>query len=69
MIAIGPVGGWPLGWAALAGPASMYWLLVHVSGIPPLEAHMRRSRGQAFATYVERVNAFWPGPQTREVSS
>ena len=26
----------------------MYVLLVHVSGIPPLEAHMLRSRGDAF---------------------
>lgn len=68
VIAIGPVGGWPLGWVALAGPVFMYWLLVHVSGIPPLEAHMWRTRGPAFAAYVERVNAFWPGPQTKEVS-
>jgi steroid 5-alpha reductase family enzyme len=39
----------------------MYWLLVHVSGIPPLEAHMLRSRGVQFRRYQERVNAFWPG--------
>ena len=64
VIAIGPSGAWLWGWAALAGPAFMYWLLVHVSGIPPLEAHMMRSRGAAFAAYVKRVNAFWPGPQT-----
>lgn len=64
VIAIGPAGSWPWGWAALAGPAFMYWLLVHVSGIPPLEAHMRRSRGAAFAAYARRVNAFWPGPQS-----
>jgi steroid 5-alpha reductase family enzyme len=37
-------------------------LLVHVSGIPPLEAHMLRSRGDAFRLYQARVNAFWPGP-------
>jgi steroid 5-alpha reductase family enzyme len=39
----------------------MYWLLVHVSGIPPLEAHMLRSRGDRFRRYQSRVNAFWPG--------
>ncbi|HEV7322204.1 MAG TPA: DUF1295 domain-containing protein [Ensifer sp.] len=65
VIAIGPAGAWSWGWAALVGPAFMYWLLVHVSGIPPLEAHMKRSRGIAFAAYARRVNAFWPGlPRT-----
>jgi steroid 5-alpha reductase family enzyme len=66
VIAIGPAGSWAWSWAALAGPAFMYWLLVHVSGIPPLEAHMMRSRGIAFASYARRVNAFWPGPPTKE---
>ena len=51
------------GLIALAGPLFMYWLLVHVSGIPPLEAHMSRSRGEAFAAYQRRVNAFFPGPR------
>jgi steroid 5-alpha reductase family enzyme len=53
---------YPQGWIALAGPILMYWLLVQVSGIPPLEAHMLRSRGDAFRSYQSRVNAFWPGP-------
>ncbi|TAM98301.1 MAG: DUF1295 domain-containing protein [Rhizobiaceae bacterium] len=51
---------YPWGWLALAGPLLMYWLLVHVSGIPPLEAHMVHSRGEAFREYQRRVNAFWP---------
>lgn len=51
------------GFAALAGPTFMYWLLVHVSGIPLLEAHMLRSRGTAFEAYRSRVNAFFPGPR------
>ena len=50
------------GLIALAGPAMIYWLLVHASGIPPLEAHMLKSRGAAFADYQKRVNAFFPGP-------
>ena len=29
---------WPWGWFALIAPAVMYWLLVYVSGVPPLEA-------------------------------
>jgi steroid 5-alpha reductase family enzyme len=62
VIAVDFGGRYPLGWAALAAPAMMYWLLVHVSGIPPLEAHMLRARGARFRAYQEKVNAFWPGP-------
>jgi len=62
VIAIDPSGSYPWGWLALAGPLLMYWLLVHASGIPPLEAHMLRSRGEVFREYQRRVNAFWPGP-------
>lgn len=61
IIAMSPGYGW--GYVALAAPILMYVLLVHVSGIPPLEAHMLRSRGKAFADYSARVNAFFPGPQ------
>ncbi|CDX46909.1 conserved membrane hypothetical protein [Mesorhizobium sp. ORS 3359] len=60
-IAISAQPPYPWGFAALAGPVLMYWLLVHVSGIPPLEAHMLRSRGDHFRRYQARVNAFWPG--------
>jgi steroid 5-alpha reductase family enzyme len=60
-IAVGTQPVYPWGFAALAGPVLMYWLLVHVSGIPPLEAHMLRSRGDQFRRYQACVNAFWPG--------
>ena len=53
------------GLAALIAPGLMYVLLVHASGIPPTEAHMLRSRGEAFRAYQRRVNAFWPGPARR----
>lgn len=55
----------PLGPLALIGPAFIYWLLVHVSGIPPLEAAMLRSRGEAYAAYQRRVPAFFPRPFAR----
>jgi steroid 5-alpha reductase family enzyme len=55
----------PFGAAALVGPAFIYWLLVHVSGIPPLEAAMLRSRGEAYAAYQRRVPAFFPRPFAR----
>jgi len=51
------------GLIALSAPLLMYWLLVHLSGIPPLEAHMERSRGEEFRALKERVNAFFPGPR------
>lgn len=63
VIAIDLAGSYRWGALAFAGPLLMYWLLVHVSGLPPLEAHMLRSRGAAFRDYQRRVNAFWPGPQ------
>jgi steroid 5-alpha reductase family enzyme len=55
-----------LSWASLAAPVMMYWLLVHVSGIPPLEEHMLKSRGEKFRALQRRVNAFFPGPRKNE---
>lgn len=63
VIAMGPAGGAMPGWIAWIGPVFMYWLLVHVSGIPPLEAHMLRSRGEAYRAVQRRVRAFWPIPR------
>ncbi len=52
----------PAGWWALLAPAQMYYLLNHVSGVPPLEASMRRSRGAAFDAYAARTSRFFPRP-------
>ena len=62
LLAIDLTGAYPWGFVALAGPACMYWLLVYVSGIPPLEEHMIRTRGDKFRAYQRRTNAFFPGP-------
>jgi steroid 5-alpha reductase family enzyme len=62
IIAIDFSGAYPWGFASLIGPAVMYWLLVHVSGIPPLEEHMLASRGEAFRAYRDRTSAFFPWP-------
>ena len=62
LIAISLSDDWWQGWLALIGPVLMYWLLVHVSGIPPLEAHMLKSRGDAFKSYMARTSAFFPLP-------
>jgi steroid 5-alpha reductase family enzyme len=55
----------PYGWLSLAAPICMYWVLVCVSGIPPLEAHMLRSRGEVFRAYQSRTSAFFPIPPAR----
>jgi steroid 5-alpha reductase family enzyme len=65
LFAINPLGGYPWGWFALSGPAFMCALLVYVSGIPPLEQQMLRSRGDAFRAYQRRVSAFIPFPPRR----
>jgi steroid 5-alpha reductase family enzyme len=66
LLAISLTGSYPLGWLALAAPVCMYWLLVHVSGIPPLEEHMLRSRGAAYKAYQRRTSAFFPRPPSVE---
>jgi len=63
LIALQSPSAFPLGLAALAAPALMYLLLAHVSGVPPLEAHMIESRGAAYRDYQRRVPAFFPRPR------
>ena len=53
---------YPWGWATLLAPIFMYWILVHVTGIPPLEAQMLRSRGERYRAYQSRTSAFFPLP-------
>lgn len=65
VFAIDLSGAWLWGWLALSGPVYIYWLLTRVSGVPLLEAHMRRSRPEAFAAYVARTSAFFPRPPRR----
>ena len=54
--------GYPWGWASLLAPIFMYWILVHVTGIPPLEAQMLRSRGERYRAYQSRTSMFFPLP-------
>jgi steroid 5-alpha reductase family enzyme len=53
---------YPWGWATLLAPAFMYWILVHVTGIPPLEEQMLRSRGERYRDYQSRTSMFFPSP-------
>jgi steroid 5-alpha reductase family enzyme len=63
--AVGLVGAggapWPLAGAApratLLAPAFIYRILVHVTGIPPLEAQVLRPRGERDREYQARTGA------------
>jgi steroid 5-alpha reductase family enzyme len=43
----------------------MFGLLRYVSGVPPLEEQMLKSRGEKFRNYQERVSVFVPWPPTK----
>src|ERR1019366_624974 len=58
---------YPWGWATLLAPVFMYWILVHVTGIPPLEAQMLRSRGARYRDYQSRTSMFFPLPPQKGV--
>ena len=60
VIAITP--GHPWGFAALAAPLFMFWILNYVTGVPPLEEQMARSRGEAWRAYQARTSRFFPLP-------
>lgn len=69
VIAIDVSGGYGIGWLSVTGPAFIYYLLRHVSGVPLLEAAMLRSRGAAYEDYQARVSAFFPWPSRRSQTS
>jgi steroid 5-alpha reductase family enzyme len=52
----------PVTFLTLVAPAVMYGLLRYVSGVPPLEEAMLKSRGDAFRAYQKRVSVFFPLP-------
>jgi steroid 5-alpha reductase family enzyme len=59
---------YPRGWWSLAAPALMFVLLNYVTGVPPLERSMRRTRGVAFDAYRARTSRFVPIPPRLKVS-
>ena len=52
------------GWWSIASPLLMSYLLLKVSGVAMLEATMP-TRRPAYADYIKRTNAFFPGPRRR----
>src|ERR1700709_1999326 len=59
----------PWGWATLLAPVFMYWILVHVTGIPPLEAQMLRSRGERYRDYQAGTSMFFPLPPRKGLAA
>jgi steroid 5-alpha reductase family enzyme len=55
-------GGYAIGFVALIAPLAMTVLLTRISGIPPLEAHMLRKHGAAYAAYQARTSVLVPLP-------
>jgi steroid 5-alpha reductase family enzyme len=60
---------YPWGWASLLAPVFMYWILVHITGIPPLEQQMLRSRGDRYRDYQSRTSMFFPRPPQNGVAT
>jgi steroid 5-alpha reductase family enzyme len=58
---------YPWGWTTLLAPVFMYWILVHVTGIPPLAAQMLRSRGARYRDYQSHTSMFFPLPPKKGV--
>ncbi len=49
----------PFGWATIVAPALMTFLLVRVSGVAMLDAHLGRTK-PGYADYIRRTSAFIP---------
>lgn len=62
LMAIDLTGAWPWGWFTLLAPIVMFAILRFGTGVPPLEAHMLRTRGDLFRAYQARVSPFIPLP-------
>lgn len=52
----------PVTLLSLLAPVIMFGLLRYVSGVPPLEEAMLKTRGELFRKYQARVSAFFPLP-------
>lgn len=49
-------------WWSGIGPLIMSFFLMKVSGVTLLEKSLKESKGSAYDDYVQRTNAFFPGP-------
>ena len=54
----------PHGWVTIFAPLLMTFLLLRVSGVTMLDAHLRETK-PAYADYIRRTSAFLPRPPRR----
>lgn len=54
--------GSPWGWVAIVSPAIMYYLLMHVSGVPMAEEQSLLSRKEEYQKYQATTSVFFPMP-------
>ncbi len=52
----------PWGWVGLVAPVLMLCSILFVTGLPPLEERLLRSKGDAYRAYQRRTSAFVPLP-------
>jgi steroid 5-alpha reductase family enzyme len=52
----------PWSWASMIAPVVMYQVLNKLTGIPPTEAALVASKGDAYRDYQRRVSPFFPMP-------
>jgi steroid 5-alpha reductase family enzyme len=55
----------PYGWATVFAPVLMTFLLLKVSGVAMLDAHLSGSK-PGYRDYIERTSAFFPRPPRRD---
>jgi steroid 5-alpha reductase family enzyme len=55
----------PLGWVTALAPALMTFLLLRVSGVTLLDAHLTSTK-PGYGEYIRRTSAFVPRPPGRE---
>lgn len=67
VIALSP--DYPWGLATLLAPLFMFWILRYVTGVPPLEAQMLKSRGDVYRAYQARTSVFFPMPPRADAAS
>jgi steroid 5-alpha reductase family enzyme len=53
----------PWGWVGLLSPLLMLFLILRVTGVPPMEKAMLESRGDAYREYQRRTSVFVPLPK------
>ena len=59
---------YPWGFATLLAPLFMFWILRYVTGVPPLEEQMLKSRGDAYRAYQAQTSVFFPLPPKEATS-